>query len=262
MNKIADILFDTVRCRYNAVIFLTNIHERHHITCLLGRGMGCLLWIQHLIDILPQFRSCWGYIGFTPSVHLSRIPCPLCYSHICDYTPRTTKLLGVSWFHSVRPSVPHSVSALLTPTFVDGLFPYLAQMITSIGGCVVHNDLWHWPVSFRSFSHDCDKTAKIWHILCPLYSTYSSGSWILSIFGTNDHWHDRVCHTMTFDLDISSWLFSCYAYSYFYILMWHKYNPCFMYHFQVNRSKWRSHGSLELLQSGQGYLSRSLIYSL
>ena len=21
----------------------------------VGRGMGCLLWIQHLIDILPQF---------------------------------------------------------------------------------------------------------------------------------------------------------------------------------------------------------------
>ena len=45
----------TVWCCYNAVNFLTNIHKRHPIAHLLGRGMGCLLWIQHLIDILPQF---------------------------------------------------------------------------------------------------------------------------------------------------------------------------------------------------------------
>ena len=43
-----------VRCRYNAVNFLTNIHKRHPIARPLGRGNGCLLWIQHLIDILPQ----------------------------------------------------------------------------------------------------------------------------------------------------------------------------------------------------------------
>ena len=45
----------TVRCCYNAVNFLTNIHKRHPIAHPLGRGMGWLLWIQHLIDILPQF---------------------------------------------------------------------------------------------------------------------------------------------------------------------------------------------------------------
>ena len=44
-----------------------------------------------------------------------------------------------------------------------------------------------WPIFSRSFSHDCYKIAKLWHILsCPPYSTNSSG-WILSIFGTNDH---------------------------------------------------------------------------
>ena len=37
-------------CRYNAVNFFTNIHKRRPI----ARGMGCFLWIQHLIDILPQ----------------------------------------------------------------------------------------------------------------------------------------------------------------------------------------------------------------
>ena len=41
----------TMRCHYNMVTFLTNIHiPRPH-----RRGMRCLLWTQHLIDILPQF---------------------------------------------------------------------------------------------------------------------------------------------------------------------------------------------------------------
>ena len=31
------------------------------------------------------------------------------------------------------------------------LFPYLAQMITSMRGCVAYNDLWPWPISSRSF---------------------------------------------------------------------------------------------------------------
>ena len=45
----------TVRCRYNAVGFLTNIHKIHPIARPLGRGMGCLFLFQHLIDILFQF---------------------------------------------------------------------------------------------------------------------------------------------------------------------------------------------------------------
>ena len=53
----------TVRCRYGAVIFLTNIHNRHHITRPLGRGIGCLFasmmsWFfkqQIVIDICTIF---------------------------------------------------------------------------------------------------------------------------------------------------------------------------------------------------------------
>ena len=36
-------------------------------------------------------------------------------------------------------------------TVLNGFFPYLAQMITSMGGCVVYNDLWPWSISSRSF---------------------------------------------------------------------------------------------------------------
>ena len=36
-------------------------------------------------------------------------------------------------------------------TVLDGFFPYLAQMITSMRGCVAYNDLWPWRLSSRSF---------------------------------------------------------------------------------------------------------------
>ena len=36
-------------------------------------------------------------------------------------------------------------------TILDGFFPYLAQMITSMRGCVAYNDLWPWPISSRPF---------------------------------------------------------------------------------------------------------------
>ena len=45
----------TVRCCYNPVNFLKQYSQRHPIACPLGQGMGCLLWIQHRIDILAEF---------------------------------------------------------------------------------------------------------------------------------------------------------------------------------------------------------------
>ena len=36
-------------------------------------------------------------------------------------------------------------------TVLEGFFPYLAQMVTSMRGCVAYNDLWPWPISSRSF---------------------------------------------------------------------------------------------------------------
>ena len=45
----------TVRCRYNAINFIQNIHERHTIARPPGLGMGCFLRLHPMIDILPQF---------------------------------------------------------------------------------------------------------------------------------------------------------------------------------------------------------------
>ena len=41
-------------------------------------------------------------------------------------------------------------------TILDGFFPYLTQMITSMRGCVAYNDLWPWPISSRSFGLDLE----------------------------------------------------------------------------------------------------------
>ena len=43
---------NTVRCRYNAVNFLSNPHIIHPIARPLGRTMGCNLWFDTLIYIL------------------------------------------------------------------------------------------------------------------------------------------------------------------------------------------------------------------
>ena len=49
-------------------------------------------------------------------------------------------------FEIFRPWPWKKKSAVL-----DGFFPYLAQMITSVRVCVAYNDLWPWPISSRSF---------------------------------------------------------------------------------------------------------------
>ena len=45
-------------------------------------------------------------------------------------------------------------------TVIDGFFPYLTQMITSMRGCVAYNDLWPWPIFSRSFSLDLENRVR------------------------------------------------------------------------------------------------------
>ena len=85
----------------------------------------------------------------------------------------------VSLCLSVRPSVRTSVRPAchvrsVTPTVLDGSFPYKAQMITSMRRCVTHNDLWHWPIFSRSFSHDFAIKLLKYGISCHVRSTAST----------------------------------------------------------------------------------------
>ena len=41
-------------------------------------------------------------------------------------------------------------------TVLDGFFPYVVQMITSMRRCVACDDLWPWPISSRSFGLDLE----------------------------------------------------------------------------------------------------------
>ena len=121
-------------------------------------------------------RLCGTHISETPgwictirsSMELSR---PVVVQHHGHYTPRTTKLLGgyTGFTPSVRPSVRLSVRPSIRPacrvrsvssTVMDGFFSYKAQMITTIRGCVVHHDLWPWPISSRSFGLDLENRVR------------------------------------------------------------------------------------------------------
>ena len=45
-------------------------------------------------------------------------------------------------------------------TVLDGFFPYLVQMITSMRRCVACDDLWPWPISSRSFDLDFENRVR------------------------------------------------------------------------------------------------------
>ena len=45
-------------------------------------------------------------------------------------------------------------------TVLDGFFPYLVQMITSMRRCVAFDYLWPWPISSRSFDLDFENRVR------------------------------------------------------------------------------------------------------
>ena len=86
----------------------------------------------------------------------------------CHYTPRN-EVRGVYWIHHVCLSVRLSVCLSVrypfrvrpvASTVQDGFFPYLVQMNNSTRGCVACDDLWHWPISSRSFGHDLENRVR------------------------------------------------------------------------------------------------------
>ena len=59
------------------------------------------------------------------------------------------------FFKKIRPCPWKKKSTVL-----DGFFPYLAQMITNMRGCVAHNDLWPWLIFSRSFGLDLENRVR------------------------------------------------------------------------------------------------------
>ena len=137
-----------------------------------------------------------------PSARLSRIVCPLCnswmdFSHIrhkwslaCEGVLRIMTfdldlyLQGHSTmiFHKKTAKILYILCPLCS-TYISGwiLCPYWA----------VHNYLWSWPISARSFSHDFAKKKKLLK-----YGAYFCVRCIqhVQIWMDSIHiWHERVC---------------------------------------------------------------------
>ena len=70
------------------------------------------------------------------------------------------------WKYVTSCCVHHRAHSVL-----DGFFPYLAQMITSKRWCVMHHNLWPWPISSRSFSHDFALKLLKYGTSCHVHST-------------------------------------------------------------------------------------------
>ena len=115
------------------------------------------------------------------------------------------------------------------------------RAVCKLPGCVEGHPCFCWGIlvslrlSIRLSVHPaCCPSLCPSRILCPLCNTYISG-WILSILGTNDHWHERVCRmqwplTLTYIFKIiQPWLCSKTA------KIWHIL-PCLLY--SMYRSGW------------------------
>ena len=148
-----------------------------------------------------------------------------------DIWPRPISLRSFSHFFAIK-LLKYGTSCRVrstTCTLLDGFFLYLAQMITSMRGCVMCNDVWPRPVSSRPFRHDFEIKLLKYGTSCRVCSTSCTvldeffpylAQMITSMSGCiacNDLW----------PWPLSSRLFSCCDVAYFmdYIDMWHKYNP-------------------------------------
>ena len=118
--------------------------------------------ISFMIIVVDMIMRMLNGILSTPHTWSDDITISICQWHY--YTLRTTKLLGgilVSLRLSVCPPVcPACRVRSVTSTVLDGFFPYLIQLITSMRRCVACDDLWPWPISSRSFGLDLENRVR------------------------------------------------------------------------------------------------------
>ena len=137
-------------------------------------------------------------------------------------------------------------------------------------GCVTCNDLWTWPLSSRSFSHDFAIKLLKYGTSCCVCSAVLKvlNEFFLCLAQMITSMRQCVACNDPWPWPISSRSFSCeIVYLMDYIRMWPKYNPggddvsCTISRSIGQRS--RSYRSFTFLQVGEGgYPRRSLIYNL
>ena len=110
----------TVRCCNNTAIFLQNSHQRHPIACLLGRGMGCILWVQTLIHSLMQSVRWWMQYHMLYWTVLSQ------HSTVFEYWPSYIVCVTPS-FQGWAPSARHPA---LGPGHASRRYPWRWESVT------------------------------------------------------------------------------------------------------------------------------------
>ena len=92
-------------------------------------------WLRKSCPLCSVYSSGWILFIFGTNDHYDQRVCRM----LCFFQ-------NLKIFEIFRPWPWNKKSTVL-----DGFFPYLAQMITSMRGCTAYNDLWPWPIPSRSF---------------------------------------------------------------------------------------------------------------
>ena len=116
------VVCNTVRCRRDAVHFPQNINERHPIALPSGRSMGCLLGVQLLIDIQPQFLQ-W-YVQYhavldrgITALECIMIYCTVLWRHSTVY--EATSIIALWMVHTTVGSCSINIAPQLFHTLRD-----------------------------------------------------------------------------------------------------------------------------------------------
>ena len=94
-----------------------------------------------------------GTFSLPPQVSDPNMHHGTCMTHVSWCMPGCCVCLSVCL--SFNRSCP-----LVASTVQDGLFPYLVQMLNSMGGCVTYDDPWPWPISSGSFGIHLDNRVR------------------------------------------------------------------------------------------------------
>ena len=140
----------TVRCRYNAINFLTKIHKRQPRARPLGRGMGCLLCIQLLNDILPRFQQLFMQYLIILDLVIAALDCILyalqsSRNHISTSALSDVEFKSLGWRALKTPTAetPGFYGHVTTLT-LQYLWPRPPGVWRGGPGCKPGHSVWSW----------------------------------------------------------------------------------------------------------------------
>ena len=117
-------------------------------------------WLRKSCPLCSVYSSGWIVLYLAQMITIIRC-CVACNVFFSEYVcvayndlwpwPISSRSFGLGFENRA-----YSVAS----TVLDGFFPYLIQMITSMRKCVACDDLWPWPISSRSFDLDFENRIR------------------------------------------------------------------------------------------------------